>query len=271
MAEPVDPLLPARLRRLAAFVNSELRIRSAWWRALTRFLDFLRPRVMQPYRDSGGAVPPQPSYLPDSSMWANLVDEEVRPELERAMRTTYREVGDEGRFSDDPFVQRYLQDATARMRNLPIEVYADITRILSNGLDDGLSVPDIAAQIEQRLTASGSDYWPNRATTVARTEAIGASNAGAYAAALSDPTPGMNKTWIATLDGRTRPAHREADGQAVPVGDPFIVDGQPLDFPGDPRGSAGNVINCRCSLLVTAPGEELDWTDRQTPERNSNG
>ena len=32
----------------------------------------------------------------------------------------------------------------------------------------------------------------------------------------------------------------------IPVDDPFIVGGEELMFPGDPNGSPGNVINCRC-------------------------
>lgn len=49
-------------------------------------------------------------------------------------------------------------------------------------------------------------------------------------------------------DGRVRPAHLVADGQEVPEGEPFIVDGELLMFPGDPKGSPENVINCRCGM-----------------------
>jgi len=30
--------------------------------------------------------------------------------------------------------------------------------------------------------------------------------------------------------------------------EPFIIGGESLDYPGDPSGSAANVINCRCSV-----------------------
>jgi hypothetical protein len=30
--------------------------------------------------------------------------------------------------------------------------------------------------------------------------------------------------------------------------EPFEVDGELLDYPGDPTGSAANVINCRCAV-----------------------
>jgi hypothetical protein len=54
------------------------------------------------------------------------------------------------------------------------------------------------------------------------------------------------KQWVSERDGnRVRKAHREADGQIAQLGK-FNVDGQELKYPGDPRGSAKNVINCRC-------------------------
>jgi hypothetical protein len=34
----------------------------------------------------------------------------------------------------------------------------------------------------------------------------------------------------------------------VPIDEPFIVSGEELMYPGDPSGSAGNVINCRCAI-----------------------
>lgn len=56
------------------------------------------------------------------------------------------------------------------------------------------------------------------------------------------------KQWDATLDGVTRPAHREADGQIREWGEDFIVMGEKLPAP-SVGGSASNVCNCRCQLL----------------------
>jgi len=33
------------------------------------------------------------------------------------------------------------------------------------------------------------------------------------------------------------------------------VDDEELDYPGDPAGSPGNTINCRCTILPVLPGE----------------
>ena len=45
----------------------------------------------------------------------------------------------------------------------------------------------------------------------------------------------------------SRDAHKQADGQEVPLDEEFIVDGERLDYPNDSDGSAENVINCLCT------------------------
>ncbi len=56
-------------------------------------------------------------------------------------------------------------------------------------------------------------------------------------------------------DEVVREAHVLADGQIVPLEDFFFVDGESLFEPGDPRGSAGNIINCRCSSIPFLDGD----------------
>lgn len=60
---------------------------------------------------------------------------------------------------------------------------------------------------------------------------------------------GFKRVWVAILDDRTRDWHAEADGQEVGIDEPFIVNGEELDYPGDPNGSDENIINCRCASL----------------------
>ena len=58
------------------------------------------------------------------------------------------------------------------------------------------------------------------------------------------------KEWSAILDDKTREAHRLADGQVVGIEEDFIVDDEPLMYPGDDsRASIGNTINCRCTAM----------------------
>ena len=41
------------------------------------------------------------------------------------------------------------------------------------------------------------------------------------------------------------------NGQKVGEFDKFFVGGEELEYPGDPKGKAGNIINCRCKVVFT--------------------
>ena len=55
--------------------------------------------------------------------------------------------------------------------------------------------------------------------------------------------------WLAAMDTRTRQPHIDADGERVPMDEPFVRTGEALMYPGDPAGSAWNIISCRCLEL----------------------
>lgn len=257
-----DPRLPARLRANGIIRDGEQAVGRAWFRALTRWMDRVRPAVLP----EGGAPNPGQvnQFVP---FWGTLVDDEVMPPVRGILSRVWRAVTDATPDPlTDPAVADYLNVVGNRLRGVPDEVYSRIVREAELGLAEGESIDEIANRIRPVLTASGTDLWPNRATTVARTETIGAVNAGAYFAAVRDAEqrgdPAPFKVWLATEDARTRPTHRAADGQRTLVSEPFRVGGASLQFPGDPTGPAQEVINCRCTFLPVVLGEELDWTDR---------
>lgn len=97
--------------------------------------------------------------------------------------------------------------------------------------------------------------WQTRSERIARTETTAAYNAGAEQAYVEEGA--AYKVWLCAPDDRTREAHLEANGTCIAVDDSFDVDGDFLSFPGDPSGSAGNVINCRCTTIAGASCEEL--------------
>lgn len=159
----------------------------------------------------------------------------------------------------------YLETATNRLVGIGDTTWHTARESLLDGFTIGESVPDLAQRVQDSLGVA-----ENRAVTIARTEVVSASNAGSYAGvdALGKYGP-AKKVWLATVDSRTREAHMDADGQTVGLDEPFIVDGEELEFPGDPAGSAGNVINCRCTLIY----EEADDppTDLDAPGRGQGG
>jgi hypothetical protein len=202
-----------------------------------------------------------------AGFWTELVDAEIVPEVGGVLRRVADRVA-AGFPERDPWVSGYLDAVGNRLVRLPDEVYALIVAEIERGLREGLSVDDVSATVDTLLTATGSERWPNRARTVARTETIGAVNAGLFRAAQLDAQARGDvapfKLWLATDDTRTRPTHRDAEGQRTLLSEPFVVGTARLMFPGDPRGPAGEVINCRCVLIPVVLGETLDWTDRQS-------
>lgn len=257
-----DPDLPQRLRAQAVIRDGEQRIGRAWFRSLTRFLDRIRGPVL---RD--GAI--DPGRVSDGEgFWSSEVDAEIVPEIGGVLTDVWRRVTDAGDPPTDPYVSSYLNEAGNRLRNVPDEVYGLIVTEVEAGIRDGDALERVRDRIQLILTASGTDRWRNRAMTVARTETMGAVNAGIFRAAQleaqvrGDPAP--FKQWISTEDKRTRPTHVAADKQRTLLSEPFRVGGAPLMFPGDPRGPAQEVINCRCSMLPVVLGETIDWTDRQS-------
>ena len=99
-------------------------------------------------------------------------------------------------------------------------------------------------------------YSKSQAERLVRTEATNAANFATLQSATDMfGQDNLQKEWMTALDGRERPAHRTADGQIVDFKERFTVGGELLFNPGDPAGSAKNVVNCRCS---TAPFPKPD-------------
>jgi HK97 family phage portal protein len=90
-----------------------------------------------------------------------------------------------------------------------------------------------------------------RAPLIAETQTTLATNGGAYLAAqevTKREKVGLVKIWLSRQDRRTRPAHKEAHNQRVPLEDPFIVGGEKLMHPMDLSlgATSDNVFGCRC-------------------------
>lgn len=121
-----------------------------------------------------------------------------------------------------------------------------ITAAINRGILLGDPIPDIAQRL---LNVANMDL--NAAIRSARTattaaECAGRINAYKQAAAMGIK---LKQMWRATLDGKTRHAHRLLDGQMVDIGEKFKVDGYELEYPGDPSAPGYLVYNCRCTVV----------------------
>ncbi len=122
---------------------------------------------------------------------------------------------------------------------------------VQTAIEDGDSIPELSKYIE----AEFSELTPAMATRIARTEVAVASNNGSIEAVRSLQIEGMFKEWVTANDDRVRDGsnggadHTAMNGAEVPLDEKFGVPPDALmDGPGDPSGSADQVINCRCVL-----------------------
>lgn len=111
-------------------------------------------------------------------------------------------------------------------------------------------------EAQRILRQKFGQYSKHQAERLVRTEATNAANVATLQSATDMyGQNNLQKEWMTSIDGRERSSHRTADGQIVDFKERFLVGGEQLFNPGDPVGSAKNVINCRCS---TAPFPKPD-------------
>lgn len=184
-----------------------------------------------------------------------------------------------------PFIStQFLEVAAATMPDLikamTAEWRADIGRLLRRATLGQLSVLDLIreigelpplqtfdektkrfrplsdADIRKALRAKGPHAKLfNRMEAIGRTEIGRISQSANYLTLreLATNDPRYQKEWASVIDGRTRPSHRRADGQRRKVDEPYIVGGERMQYPLDPRASAANTVNCRCISIPWHP------------------
>ena len=123
---------------------------------------------------------------------------------------------------------------------------------LANTIRQGEDEGKTPAQMAEDLQDEFDSMSAGRAGTIARTETASAYNAVGLSTAQDLMPDGATKTWNTTSDN-PRPAHEDADGDTVPIGESFEVGGEDMDYPSDPNGSDWNTINCLCVLSYDYP------------------
>lgn len=260
----VDPWLPQRLNARLEVAATERDIRRVVWAELSGWLVETARAVLR-----GGARPAPDAVWARVPAWRDAVDLILRGEILRAIGLAFARVLPGYAWDQRNNVVSYLATVRNRLARVPEEVFALVAHEVAVGVNLGEGIPELRDRIDSVLSTTGSDRWPNRATVIARTETIGALNAGRMeafrAVAELEPDIVFEKLWLATDDTKVRETHgpRGADGQRVPLDRPFIVGGFELQFPGDPMGPPQEVIQCRCVPLLVEQGENVDMSNRQ--------
>jgi hypothetical protein len=121
-----------------------------------------------------------------------------------------------------------------------------ITAQISRGVATGMSYSQMAQQL-----AGYTKIGYNNAVRITRTEGHRIQQESTMDACYAARERGADvvKQWDATMDANTRESHQMVDGEIRALDEKFS---NGLMYPGDPSGSAAEVINCRCVLLQRA-------------------
>lgn len=146
-----------------------------------------------------------------------------------------------GKTSDDIKLINKLGTNKKLLKN---QVLAEMQR----GFSTSMTYSDMARNISARGQAD-----MNRSKLIARTEGHRIQNESKLDAMIEAKKKGADvvKQWDSTMDGNTRPEHKELDGQIREVEEPFEVAGMKAQCPGG-FGNAYMDCNCRCVMLERA-------------------
>ena len=148
------------------------------------------------------------------------------------------------KYKGNPLKGRLAED----IDKLKLSIRAELSRSVANGS----SWNEVAVKIAKGMN-NPFDKAYRSALLIARTEGHRVQQSATLDAlhGAKDKGADVVKQWDSTLDGLTRPAHREADGQLRELDEFFDVGGEKMKAPAI-GGSAKNVCNCRCVLLQRA-------------------
>lgn len=145
----------------------------------------------------------------------------------------------------NPRVLAIVRQRTADLvKNVTDTTKEAIRAAVLAGREQGLGARDIARLIED---STFGEITRTRAQTIARTETVGALNAGEYQSATQSGVM-RSKTWVHQLVGNSRPNHKAMDGRTIDIEGAFP---NGLRYPHEPGAPAREVVNCRCTLTYS--------------------
>ena len=149
--------------------------------------------------------------------------------------------------ADNPQVRGFI---SAVLKTSGGEVIRNTEKELQPIFDEALRTGQPTKETEKQIRELFKGDKARRPQAIARTETNRINN---YASVFAAKDGGLtHKIWVSALIPHvTRDWHAAADNQRVAIDDAFLVGGELLQYPGDPNGSAENVINCLCTVIYT--------------------
>jgi SPP1 gp7 family putative phage head morphogenesis protein len=125
-----------------------------------------------------------------------------------------------------------------------------ISDAVEAGTAENATIAELASSIKQAIADVGEQY-KNQSVTIARTE-TGIISSKQRFETFKD-IGAEYKQWINAHDEKVRDSHRDGTGDGgkiIGINDIFPSTG--LMYPLEAGGAAGEVINCRCSLILVS-------------------
>ena len=141
----------------------------------------------------------------------------------------------------NPRAVKFLATKRFKIQGINETTQRRLAKKLSAALEAGKSQGDMIKIVQGEFKFARRF----RAARIARTEIASSANHGiteGQKQGIAEGSVLTHKRWINSRDGEVRDDHRVEQTQRAE--DPFDIGGEFLDFPGDPGGSAGNIINC---------------------------
>lgn len=221
--------------------------------SLKSWLTRAREVVMQPWRTFKGNPDPNGVY---AVPWDPEVDT-ILTELGRISLSAWSQATDVPPVSRHAFVMSQLAQTRNFLVRIPDETYNLIFAAITDTINGGGDTQAVANAVDNVLTWTGSEYWPNRASVIAITETTRAYGAGTLAAGMEQSRVTgklLSKTWLTEADGRVRATHRHVNRMTIPLTAVFPVGTDLMLYPGDPLASVDEVAGCRCDLAIVDGG-----------------
>ena len=149
-------------------------------------------------------------------------------------------------------------DGGIRITSVRDTLVADVIKSIQKSLGENGTVIDLRNAI-QSIIEKNQTFYKWQSLRIARTETTTSSNFAAIKTAEQSDLV-LDKVWISVQDNRTRITpydHFDMNDQKQELNKPFFVGGENIMYPGDTKASAGNVINCRCTIAFV-PKRDAD-------------
>jgi HK97 family phage portal protein len=181
----------------------------------------------------------------ESATWTKKLKPIVRSILEKFGGQTVQEFATGIDFSiHNPRAVAFLDHHVPKFTFEVNDVSMERTKLL---ISEKIRLGATQSELTDAIKEEFGFYDKYRAARIARTESGIAGNAGINEGFIQAGVE--KKRWISSRDEKVRASHEAADGQEIPVGDPFEVGGFMLEHPGDPGGPPEEIINCRCTMV----------------------